>query len=129
MSAAFASGLGAERKNTHADLQKRLLFVLFGIFVFRLGAHIPVPGVNVRLLADLFNQHKTGILGLFNMFSGGALSRLTVFALGVMPYITSSIIMQLPDDNCLISFKHRLRSYSVLVHFDEINSYFYKFSC
>lgn len=81
--------------STMIELKSRLLFVLFGMLVFRLGAHIPVPGVNVRMLAELFNQHKTGILGLFNMFSGGSLSRLTVFALGVMPYISSSIIMQL----------------------------------
>ena len=76
-------------------VRDRLLFVLFGLFIFRLGAHIPVPGVDVHKLANLFNQHKDGILGLFNMFSGGALSRLSVFALGVMPYISASIMMQL----------------------------------
>jgi preprotein translocase subunit SecY len=94
-SSSAVSSSAFDKKDVYADLRGRLLFVLFGMFVFRLGAHIPVPGVNVHMLADLFNQHKTGILGLFNMFSGGALSRLTVFALGVMPYITSSIIMQL----------------------------------
>lgn len=78
-----------------ASLKRRLWFVLLGLFVFRLGAHIPVPGVDLSKLADLFRQHHSGILGLFNMFSGGALSRLTLFALGVMPYISASIIMQL----------------------------------
>lgn len=77
------------------ELKKRLLFVLFGILVFRIGAHIPVPGLNPVRLAELFNQQKNGLLGFFNMFSGGALSRVTIFALGIMPYISSSIIMQL----------------------------------
>lgn len=77
------------------ELKRRLLFVLIGILVFRIGAHIPVPGLDPQRLADLFSQQKNGILGLFNMFSGGALARLTIFALGVMPYISSSIIMQL----------------------------------
>ena len=78
-----------------AVIRNQLLFVLFAIFIFRLGAHIPVPGVDIHRLTDLFSQHSTGILGLFNMFSGGALSRLSVFALGVMPYISASIVMQL----------------------------------
>lgn len=78
-----------------SELKQRLLFVLIGIFVFRLGAHIPVPGLNLTRLSELFHQHSGGVLGLFNMFSGGALSRLTVFALGVMPYISASIIIQL----------------------------------
>lgn len=78
-----------------AELKRRLLFVLIGIIVFRIGAHIPVPGIDPQRLADLFNQQKGGILGMFNMFSGGALSRLTIFALGIMPYISSSIIIQL----------------------------------
>jgi preprotein translocase subunit SecY len=78
-----------------AELKKRILFVLIGIIIYRVGAHIPVPGIDPHKLAELFTQHSGGMLGLFNMFSGGALSRLTVFALGVMPYISSSIIMQL----------------------------------
>lgn len=77
------------------ELKRRLIFVLVGILVFRVGSHIPVPGLDPARLADLFNQQKGGILGLFNMFSGGALSRLTIFALSVMPYISASIIMQL----------------------------------
>ncbi len=77
------------------ELRNRLLFVLIGLIVYRLGAYIPVPGLNPQKLADLFQQHEGGILGLFNMFSGGALSRLTIFALGIMPYISASIIVQL----------------------------------
>src|SRR3989338_7773134 len=78
-----------------SELKRRLLFVLIGLIVYRIGAHIPVPGVDPRQLADLFRDHGNNILGLFNMFSGGALYHMTIFALGVMPYISSSIIMQL----------------------------------
>ena len=77
------------------DLKSRLLFVLGALIVFRLGAHIPVPGIDPAVLAKLFESQSGGILGMFNMFSGGALSRFTVFALGIMPYISASIIMQL----------------------------------
>ncbi len=77
------------------DLKRRLWFVVGALVVYRLGAHIPVPGINPDELSKLFNGQQTGILGMFNMFSGGALSRFTVFALGIMPYISSSIIMQL----------------------------------
>ncbi len=87
-------GLGLSQGGL-GELKRRLLFVLIGIIVYRIGAHIPVPGIDTQKLADLFNQQSNGILGLFNMFSGGALQRLTVFALGVMPYISASIIMQL----------------------------------
>src|SRR5271167_3696446 len=77
------------------ELKRRLLFVLVGIIIYRIGAHIPVPGIDPIRLADLFKQDQGGILSLFNMFSGGALQRFTVFALNVMPYISASIIMQL----------------------------------
>ena len=73
----------------------RLWFLLAALIVFRIGAHIPVPGIDPVQLAALFNQNRGGILGMFNMFSGGALSRFTIFALGIMPYISASIIMQL----------------------------------
>ena len=73
----------------------RLWFLLGSLIVFRIGAHIPVPGIDPVQLAALFNQNRGGILGMFNMFSGGALSRFTIFALGIMPYISASIIMQL----------------------------------
>tara|TARA_R110000868_G_scaffold35134_1_gene126073 strand:- start:21895 stop:23187 length:1293 start_codon:yes stop_codon:yes gene_type:complete len=76
------------------ELARRLLYVLFGILLFRIGAHIPVPGVDPQKLADFFHQQQNTILGLFNMFSGGALQRFSVFALGIMPYISASIIIQ-----------------------------------
>ena len=78
-----------------ADLRQRLVFLVLALVVYRLGAHIPVPGIDPEQLARLFDSQSGGILGLFNMFSGGALSRFTVFALGIMPYISASIIMQL----------------------------------
>jgi preprotein translocase subunit SecY len=79
----------------YGDLKRRLLFLLGALVVFRIGAHIPVPGIDPNVLADLFQGQQGGILGMFNMFSGGALSRFTIFALGIMPYISASIIMQL----------------------------------
>ncbi|WP_035382810.1 preprotein translocase subunit SecY [Ferriphaselus sp. R-1] len=81
--------------NKYGDLSQRLWFLLGALVVYRIGAHIPVPGIDPVVLADLFKQQKGGILGMFNMFSGGALSRFTIFALGIMPYISASIIMQL----------------------------------
>jgi len=84
-----------ETKSGLSELKRRLLFLLLGVLVYRIGSHIPVPGLDPQRLADLMNQNKGGILGLFNMFSGGALQRLTIFALGVMPYISASIIIQL----------------------------------
>ena len=77
------------------DLRRRLVFLLLALVVYRIGAHIPVPGIDPTQLQQLFNGQQGGILSLFNMFSGGALSRFTVFALGIMPYISASIIMQL----------------------------------
>ncbi|MBI5436728.1 MAG: preprotein translocase subunit SecY [Nitrosomonadales bacterium] len=82
-------------KGKYGDLGRRLWFLLGALVVYRIGAHIPVPGIDPVVLADLFKSQKGGILGMFNMFSGGALSRFTIFALGIMPYISSSIIMQL----------------------------------
>jgi preprotein translocase subunit SecY len=86
---------GAGKAARYGDLKKRLLFLLGALFVFRIGAHIPVPGIDPNVLAELFKGQQGGILGMFNMFSGGALSRFTIFALGIMPYISASIIMQL----------------------------------
>ena len=82
-----ASGLG--------ELWARLRFVAIAIIVYRIGAHIPVPGINPDRLAALFDQNQGTILSLFNMFSGGALERMSILALGIMPYISASIIMQL----------------------------------
>ncbi len=77
------------------ELKKRVLFTLVILIVYRIGAHIPTPGINSQALAELFAQAQGTILGFFDMFSGGALSRLTIFALGIMPYISASIIIQL----------------------------------
>ncbi|SHN05771.1 preprotein translocase subunit SecY [Rhizobacter sp. OV335] len=77
------------------DLRRRLVFLVLALVVYRIGAHIPVPGIDPNQLQALFKGQQGGILSLFNMFSGGALSRFTVFALGIMPYISASIIMQL----------------------------------
>ncbi|MFN3295811.1 preprotein translocase subunit SecY [Caldimonas sp.] len=77
------------------DLRRRLFFLVMALVVYRIGAHIPVPGIDPNQLQELFRSQQGGILSLFNMFSGGALSRFTVFALGIMPYISASIIMQL----------------------------------
>ena len=77
------------------DLRRRLVFLLLALVVYRVGAHIPVPGIDPGQLQQLFKGQQGGILSLFNMFSGGALSRFTIFALGIMPYISASIIMQL----------------------------------
>src|SRR5690554_6449986 len=78
-----------------SELWARLRFLFMAIIVYRIGAHIPVPGINPDRLADLFRQNEGTILSLFNMFSGGALERMSIFALGIMPYISASIIMQL----------------------------------
>jgi len=78
-----------------SELWARLRFLLMAIIVYRVGAHIPVPGINPDRLAELFRQNEGTILSLFNMFSGGALERMSIFALGIMPYISASIIMQL----------------------------------
>jgi preprotein translocase subunit SecY len=85
--------LGAGAK--FGDLKRRLLFLLGALIVYRIGAHVPVPGIDPDQLAELFKKQQGGILDMFNMFSGGALSRFTIFALGIMPYISASIIMQL----------------------------------
>jgi preprotein translocase subunit SecY len=79
----------------YGDLKRRLLFLLGALVVYRIGAHIPVPGIDPGVLASLFKGEQGGLLGMFNMFSGGALRRFTIFALGIMPYISASIIMQL----------------------------------
>lgn len=85
----------AAKTDKYGDLRRRLVFLLLALVVYRIGAHIPVPGIDPDQLKQLFNGQQGGILSLFNMFSGGALSRFTVFALGIMPYISASIVMQL----------------------------------
>lgn len=81
--------------NEATDLKNRLLFLLFAIIVFRIGSYIPVPNLNPLRLQELFSAQQNNIVGLFNMFSGGALKRFSIFALGIMPYISASIIIQL----------------------------------
>jgi len=81
--------------NSFSDLFSRIFFVAFAIIVFRMGSFVPIPGVDVSVLSEILNNQKGTILGMFNMFSGGALERASVFALGIMPYISASIIMQL----------------------------------
>ena len=94
--ATAASALpGMRSGGSLSELRSRLLFVLFALLVYRIGTHIPVPGIDPDQLANLFDANQGGVLDLFNMFSGGALERMSILALGVMPYITSSIIMNL----------------------------------
>jgi len=78
-----------------SELKMRIMFVLFALIVYRIGSHITIPGIDPGVMASIFEQQQSGILGMVNMFSGGALSRMSLFALGVMPYISASIIMQL----------------------------------
>lgn len=85
----------SESKGKFTELKQRLLFVLGALIVFRIGTFIPVPGIDPNVLSTLFEQQQGSILGVFNMFSGGALGRMSMFALGIMPYISASIIMQL----------------------------------
>ena len=90
---AATSNLAAFSKAT--DLRQRLLFTLGALVIYRLGTYIPVPGIDPAALAEVFSRNASGILGMFDMFSGGSLGRMTIFALTIMPYITASIIMQL----------------------------------
>lgn len=91
----LASNINFSAFGKATELKSRIWFTLLALIVYRLGTYIPVPGIDPVTLGELFKQHGGGILGMFDMFSGGALKRMTVFALGVMPYITASIIVQL----------------------------------
>ena len=84
---------GAFSKAT--ELKKRIWFTLNVLVVYRMGTYIPIPGIDPQILSDIFRQQQSGILGMFDMFAGGALGRMTIFALGIMPYISAAIIMQL----------------------------------
>ncbi|MDH3893529.1 MAG: preprotein translocase subunit SecY, partial [Chromatiales bacterium] len=88
-----AAGLGQAAKFT--EVRQRLLFLIGALIVYRIGTFVPVPGIDPEALAQLFEQQSGTILSMFNMFSGGALERLSIFALGVMPYISASIIIQM----------------------------------
>ena len=91
----MATGATMGKTDKYGDLRRRLVFLLLALVVYRIGTHIPVPGIDPNQLQQLFKGQEGGILNLFNMFSGGALSRFSIFALGIMPYISASIIMQL----------------------------------
>ena len=91
----FASNLNFSSFSKAEELKKRIWFTLGALLVFRLGTYIPLPGINPEALAQAFDRQSGGVLGLFNMFSGGAVSRMAIFALGIMPYISASIIIQL----------------------------------
>lgn len=88
-------GIDSKSGGGLTELRSRLLFVLLAIVVFRLGSYVPIPGIDADVLSQLFEQQRGTIVEMFNMFSGGALERASVLALGIMPYITASIIMQL----------------------------------
>ena len=91
----MATNASMAKTDKYGDLRRRLVFLLLALVVYRIGTHIPVPGIDPNQLQQLFKGQENGILSLFNMFSGGALSRFSIFALGIMPYISASIIMQL----------------------------------
>ena len=91
----FASNINFGAFNKATELKKRIWFTLGALIVYRLGTYIPLPGIDPAVLQDVFSQQAGGILGMFDMFAGGALSRMTIFALNIMPYISASIIMQL----------------------------------
>jgi preprotein translocase subunit SecY len=91
----MAAGVGLGAFAKAEELKKRIWFTLGALIIYRLGTYLPLPGINPDALSDIFSQQSSGILGMFDMFSGGALGRMTIFALNIMPYITSAIIMQL----------------------------------
>ena len=91
----FASNMNFGAFSKATELKKRIWFTLGALIIYRLGTYIPLPGINPAVLQDIFRQNQGGILGMFDMFAGGALSRMTIFALNIMPYISASIIMQL----------------------------------
>lgn len=91
----LGSSVNFEALSKAGDLQKRLWFTLALLVVYRLGTFIPLPGIDAGILGEIFQRNSGGIIGMFDMFAGGALSRMTIFALNIMPYISASIIMQL----------------------------------
>ncbi len=95
MAEKMASNMNFSAFSKAEELKKRLWFTVFALIVFRLGTFIPLPGIDPHVLSDIFSRNSGGILGMFNMFAGGALERMTIFALNIMPYISASIIIQL----------------------------------
>src|SRR4051795_6720477 len=90
---AASINFGAFSKAT--ELKNRIWFTLGALVIYRLGTYIPLPGIDPAVLADVFRQQSGGILGMFDMLAGGAFSRMTIFALNIMPYISAAIILQL----------------------------------
>jgi preprotein translocase subunit SecY len=91
----LASNFSLKAFGKAEELKKRIWFTLGALLVYRLGTYIPMPGIEPQAFAAAFDQAAQGVVGLFNMFTGGAVERMAVFALGIMPYITASIIIQL----------------------------------
>ncbi|MEC8584630.1 MAG: preprotein translocase subunit SecY, partial [Pseudomonadota bacterium] len=91
----MAQGMSFGAFSKASELKKRIWFTLAALVVYRLGTYIPLPGIDPVILAEIFQQAQGGILGMFDMFAGGALGRMTIFALNIMPYISAAIIMQL----------------------------------
>ena len=91
----LASNLNFKSFAKATELKQRILFTFAALFVFRIGTYIPIPGINTESLKLMMNQHSSGVLGMFNVFAGGAIGRMAIFALGIMPYISASIIVQL----------------------------------
>jgi preprotein translocase subunit SecY len=91
----LVSNLNFSAFSKATELKKRIWFTLGALLIYRLGTYIPIPGINPQALADIFRQNQSGILGMFNMFAGGAVGRMAIFALNIMPYISASIIIQL----------------------------------
>ena len=91
----MAANIDASAFSKATELKKRLWFTVMALVIFRLGTFVPLPGIDPHILADIFARNANGILGMFNMFAGGALERMTIFALNIMPYISASIILQL----------------------------------
>ena len=91
----LASNINFSSIGKAKDLKQRILFTILALIVYRIGTYIPIPGIDPVALKQIFEQNVGGILGMFDMFAGGALGRMTIFALNIMPYISASIIMQL----------------------------------
>src|SRR6202012_3698648 len=91
----LAANLNVEGFSKATELDKRLIFTLVAMIVYRIGCYIPIPGINIAAFSQAFQGQSNGILGMFNMFSGGAVRNMAIFALNVMPYISASIIVQL----------------------------------
>ena len=91
----LASNISLSAFKNATELKKRIWYTILALLVYRLGTYLPLPGINLDALRQIFEQNQSGIIGIFNMFAGGAVGRMAIFSLGIMPYITSSIITQL----------------------------------